>query len=135
MKKLIAAGLVIVRDGRLILTRKKGKEIYKLPGGKLEEDESLEECAVREFEEETGLVGKIIGKYTTMILDRNPETWEEMRIELYHFKGEILNRKGEELFYEHGEHEVAWLEIDKIKNGMYAVAPNVLFVIEKEKLA
>lgn len=134
MKKLIAAGLVIVRDGRLILTRKKGKEMYKIPGGKPERDESLEECAVREFEEETGLDGKVVGNYKTMVLDKNTETGEEMRIELHHFRGEILNRKKVKLFYEHGEHEVAWPEIRKIRAGEYTVAPNVLFVIEKEKL-
>jgi ADP-ribose pyrophosphatase YjhB (NUDIX family) len=134
MKKLVAAGLVITKDGKLILTRKKGKEMYKIPGGKPEEGESLEECAIREFEEETGFAGKIVGKYETMVLDKNPETGEEMGIELYHFKGEILSREKRKLSYEHGEHEVAWLEIEKIKKGEYDVAPNVMFVIEKEKL-
>ncbi len=51
-----AAGGVLFRksDGvtEILLIRRNG--VWDLPKGKLEEDESIEECAVREMEEEVG---------------------------------------------------------------------------------
>jgi 8-oxo-dGTP pyrophosphatase MutT (NUDIX family) len=48
-----AGGLVENESGDLLLIFRRGK--WDLPKGKLEKDESLEECAVREVQEETGL--------------------------------------------------------------------------------
>jgi len=48
-----AGGLVENETGQVLLIFRRGK--WDLPKGKLEEGESLEECAVREVEEETGL--------------------------------------------------------------------------------
>lgn len=61
MMKIKAAGGVIVRKnhgskGRqkeVLLIRRNG--VWDLPKGKLEESESIEECAIREVEEETGV--------------------------------------------------------------------------------
>lgn len=61
MIKLKAAGGVVVRENResnqkaveALLIRRNG--VWDLPKGKLEEDESIEECAIREVEEETGI--------------------------------------------------------------------------------
>jgi 8-oxo-dGTP pyrophosphatase MutT (NUDIX family) len=56
-KKLVwiqaAGGLVHTEDNDLLLIFRKGK--WDLPKGKLDEGESLENCAVREVAEETGL--------------------------------------------------------------------------------
>ena len=51
-----AAVIIIDRDRILLLRRiKKGKEYYVIPGGTIEDDEKLEETAVREIKEETNL--------------------------------------------------------------------------------
>jgi 8-oxo-dGTP pyrophosphatase MutT (NUDIX family) len=50
---LAAGGLVRNEDEEILLIFRKGK--WDLPKGKLEKGESLEKCAVREVEEETGL--------------------------------------------------------------------------------
>jgi mutator protein MutT len=54
----VTAGLIF-RDGRLLLTKRpQGKHLagfWEFPGGKQEENESLEACLEREIKEELGL--------------------------------------------------------------------------------
>ncbi len=60
----IRVGTVVERDGTLLLVRheKPGREPYwVLPGGRLEPDETIPECAERELMEETGLEGRFAG--------------------------------------------------------------------------
>jgi mutator protein MutT len=45
---------VVIRDGQVMLLHNERKE-WELPGGKLEPDESPEQCVVREIYEELGL--------------------------------------------------------------------------------
>lgn len=52
-KILAAGGLVIAAPDQMMLIFRKGK--WDLPKGKLDDGETLEACAVREIEEETGV--------------------------------------------------------------------------------
>ena len=54
-----AAGGVILRDGLVLLVHRPEYDDWTLPKGKLDKDESWEEGALREVEEETGLVCEI----------------------------------------------------------------------------
>lgn len=70
-----AGGLVQSDNGNLLLIYRKGK--WDLPKGKLDEGETLEECAVREVSEETGLEGlqliRSLGTtYHTYVQDGEP---------------------------------------------------------------
>ncbi len=56
---MVGVGIVVLSgDGRVLLAERRGERprVFALPGGRLEGGESLEECAVRELREETGLV-------------------------------------------------------------------------------
>ena len=56
---MLTADCVVVRSGSEVLLVRRGGEPFKgcwaLPGGFMEMDETIEHCAVRELEEETGL--------------------------------------------------------------------------------
>jgi 8-oxo-dGTP diphosphatase len=58
------AGVIIIRDGRILLLQrhKYGLYYYLVPGGGVEEGETVEEAAVREAREETGLEVTLAGK-------------------------------------------------------------------------
>jgi 8-oxo-dGTP diphosphatase len=46
---------VLVRDGRLLVARNHGRDLFYLPGGRRERDESDSETLVREAREELGV--------------------------------------------------------------------------------
>jgi 8-oxo-dGTP diphosphatase len=53
------AAAVVVQDGRVLLVRRRiaeGALLWQFPAGKIESDEVPEEAAVRETQEETGLL-------------------------------------------------------------------------------
>lgn len=130
MKKIVAAGPVIISEGRLLVAHDGKDDFFKIPGGKPNDGESLEDCVHRELKEETGYDCKILGKLSTKYLKKKPGTDEEIDIELYHFRAEILGEvKSYEAFY-HNNHHVHWLPVSDIKNGKYDVAPNIDFLIE-----
>lgn len=54
-----AASVAIVREGRVLLIKRAYapyQHLWTLPGGRIEPDESIEQCAIREIAEEVGLV-------------------------------------------------------------------------------
>jgi 8-oxo-dGTP diphosphatase len=58
--------IVFNKEGKILLVKRKDYPIWDLPGGRLEEYETLENCAIRETEEETGYKTKVnrkIGEY------------------------------------------------------------------------
>jgi len=61
----VGVGVIIWRNNRILLGQRigsHGAETWATPGGHLEVDESIEECAQREVLEETGLVVNSVTK-------------------------------------------------------------------------
>jgi ADP-ribose pyrophosphatase YjhB (NUDIX family) len=60
---LVPSTTVAVRDelGRLLLIHKIDNDLWALPGGAMELGESVAEAAIREVEEETGVVVQLVG--------------------------------------------------------------------------
>jgi ADP-ribose pyrophosphatase YjhB (NUDIX family) len=53
-----ASSAILIRDGRLLLVRRKFPPsgfMFAFPGGRAEAEETPEETAIREFQEETGI--------------------------------------------------------------------------------
>ena len=50
-----AGGVVVDDDGRLLVVHRPRYDDWTFPKGKLDKGETLEECALREVEEETGV--------------------------------------------------------------------------------
>jgi len=59
----VRVGVVVIHENRLLLLRQNDRPFWVLPGGTLEPDESLADCARREIQEETSLdiiVGRLL---------------------------------------------------------------------------
>ncbi|MFF9016357.1 NUDIX domain-containing protein [Streptomyces sp. NPDC014870] len=65
---VVAASAVVTdEDGRVLLQRRRDNDLWALPGGAMDMDDSLPGAAVREVKEETGLdveITGLIGTYT-----------------------------------------------------------------------
>ncbi|MFD2969637.1 NUDIX hydrolase [Sphingobacterium bambusae] len=55
-KQLPTAGLLVVREDRLLLAFSRNKQAWYLPGGKIDAGETAKEALLREIEEELGVV-------------------------------------------------------------------------------
>jgi 8-oxo-dGTP diphosphatase len=53
--EVLAAGGLVLRDGRVAVVHRPRYDDWSLPKGKLDEGETFEDAALREVEEETGL--------------------------------------------------------------------------------
>ena len=81
-----AAAVAVVHEGQVLLVKRRDSGKWTLPGGTLEFDETMEQCAVRELREETGLdvrTAGVIGIYTdprTLIAYSDGEVRREFTI-------------------------------------------------------
>ncbi|VVB97992.1 ADP-ribose pyrophosphatase [uncultured archaeon] len=66
----IAADAVVIKDGKILLVKRDTEPFrgfWALPGGRLEGDETLEQCCTREAKEESGIdveIVRLIGIYS-----------------------------------------------------------------------
>lgn len=68
-----AGGLVFNPENELLMIYRRG--VWDLPKGKLDEGETIEQCAVREVEEETGLRNIRLGKFIGITNHQYFDTW------------------------------------------------------------
>ncbi len=128
-KYIIASGPVIIEAGKLLVNKDDKDPFYKLPGGTVEGDESLEEACHRETKEENNGEIEIVKPLNPMILWKNPKTNEPMTILLIHYLAKLKNK--DKIKPIPPIKEVKWLSIAEIKSGKHNVAPNIKFLIEK----
>jgi len=65
----LAVIVAVIQDDKVLLTKREDFEVWCLPGGGVEEGESLAEAGIREVKEETGLdveLTRLVGVYSRM---------------------------------------------------------------------
>jgi ADP-ribose pyrophosphatase YjhB (NUDIX family) len=65
----LAVNVAVIHEGQVLLTKREDFEVWCLPGGQVEEGESLAQAAIRETKEETGLdveLTRLVGVYSRL---------------------------------------------------------------------
>lgn len=118
MKKTARA--IIINDNKLLVffrrKKKDGKVItyYAIPGGHLEDNETLEMTCIREIKEELNLDVEIVDYLGSIVVDSQEEYYYYVNItggELC-FGGEELERNCEDNYY-----EIRWISLNEIDNS------------------
>lgn len=65
-KRRVACRGIMMLDDKILLTYETNTEQWFIPGGGLENDETLEKCCIREMEEETGCIVKTREQFLTI---------------------------------------------------------------------
>ena len=126
-----AGGLVLNEKKELLMIFRRGK--WDLPKGKLDKGETLEQCAVREVEEETGLhqielLAPLLITYHTY--------HEGTKFILKESHWYTMNVKGHQQLIPQTEediHEIKWVTLDEAGKLFPDCFPSVVDVIEKHK--
>lgn len=130
---IVAAGPVIIEDGKVLLNKHGEDKFWKFLGGRVEEADfsdpemTLEKACGREAKEENGSDIEIIRPLKPMMMPKpgSPDTW----VVLIHF---LAKRKGE-MKLGADIKECREFEVEKILAGGYPdeqFAPNVIPVLK-----
>ena len=112
------AGIILIKDSKLALMERHraGKRYFAFPGGGVDEGESPQETAIREAEEELGILVEIKQKVAEVIFNGNTQ---------YYFlaekiSGEFGSGTGEEYGEynpAHGTYHPLWMPLADVSNN------------------
>ena len=134
-KKIIAAGGLVFNDkNELLMIFRRGK--WDLPKGKLDEGEDIEECAVREVKEETGLENVSIENFTGLTFHEYFDTHlnEDVRKETHWYK---MKAKGMQALIPQTEEDIEiieWVDAKHIPGKLENSYANIVEIIQKSAI-
>lgn len=129
-KRIIAAGgLVTNEKNEVLMIFRRG--FWDLPKGKLDKGESIEACALREVQEETGLKTIHLGKFITITLHEYFDTYlnKEAIKESHWYHMSIL---GEPLLVPQTEEDITqikWVPLKELPDHFAKTYSNIIDVI------
>ena len=131
-KKIIAAGGLVVNDKEaLLMIFRRGK--WDLPKGKLDEGEKIEDCAVREVKEETGLKKIFLISFTGLTYHEyfDPHLMQDVLKETHWFK---MHAPGKQKLLPQSEEDIEkidWVDAKYLKEKLSNSYPNIVEIIQK----
>lgn len=125
---------ILINNEELLLLKKPRRGWYAIPGGKMEQGETIKEGAVREFKEETGLqvvAPKLAGVFTFLIYNDKRELVREWMMFTFvsnSYRGTIAS------YCDEGELE--WIKQEQIMNIPMAEGDKQIFehVLSSEEI-
>lgn len=129
VKIVAAGGIVQNEEGKILLQYRRGK--WDLPKGKIDEGEAIEECAIREVEEETGLQNIELGELVGITHHQYIERGENIDKETYWFAMKV---SGDQMLIPQTDEdilELRWVAENELEYYLSNTFPNIVEIIEK----
>lgn len=119
----VSGGVITRSDGKILLAQRRKGSIFELlwefPGGKCEINETLQECLIREIDEELG-IDISVGKF----IDKVDFTHKDKLYSLHIFFATCQNHHHTKM----NSHEnIVWIDIDELQN--FDIVQNDLLII------
>ncbi len=120
----VGIGVFVIHENKILFGERinaHGAGTWGLPGGHLEFGESPEECAVRELEEEAGLVAKevIAGPWTNDFFEIEGKHYVTLYMIVPRFEGTpVVNEPGKCLQWK-------WFECEKLPSPLFLCLSNL----------
>lgn len=125
-----AGGLVENEKGELLLIFRLDK--WDLPKGKLDKGETLEECAVREIQEETGIQKVQLRKKITVTYHTYDEYGKHILKESHWYKMKASSKEKIIPQTEENIAEIIWVKKDKLDKYLLNTYPSILDVLKMD---
>jgi 8-oxo-dGTP pyrophosphatase MutT (NUDIX family) len=128
--KIVAAGGIVANDEKKILFQfRRGK--WDLPKGKLEDGEAIEECAVREVEEETGLQKVQLGELVGTTYHVYAENGNDIEKETYWYAMKVSGEQRLVPQVEEDITELRWVSENELQEYLSNTYQNIEEIVEK----
>lgn len=122
-------GLVVNEKQEILLIFRRGK--WDMPKGKLDDHETIEQCSVREVEEETGLKNVQLDEALTITYHTYHEGSKFILKESHWYTMHVSGQQQLEPQKEEGIDQVIWVSKEELADYRDKVFPSVAGVIEK----
>ncbi|MEK6952465.1 MAG: NUDIX hydrolase [Nanoarchaeota archaeon] len=121
----VGVGVIIIKDNKVLFGQRKnshGEDTWSVPGGHLEFNESIEECAKREVFEETGIEIKNlkIGPFTNDIFKEEEKHYITIYVVADYDSGEVKVKEPDRMI------EWSWFSWDNLPNPLFKPIENLL---------
>ena len=134
-RKIIAAGgLVTNQQEELLMIFRRGK--WDLPKGKLDKGETIEDCAVREVEEETGIRNIQLGRLIAITYHDyfDARIKQDVTKESHWYAMKILNEQKLIPQTEEDITDIKWVNEIDLKKCLKNSYPNIIEIVAKWKM-
>lgn len=129
-EKIIAGGGVIINEkGEILFMFRRGK--WDLPKGKIEEGEKIEQCAIREVNEETGLKNIELGELIDITVHYYTENKTTIKKETHWFAMKISGDQPLVPQTEEDITELKWVGFDDLQKYLSNSYNNVRDMMAK----
>lgn len=123
-----AGGIVLNEKSEILFMLRRGK--WDLPKGKLDKEESLEQCAIRETTEETGLQNVKIKKHILTTFHTYDENGKHLLKETYWY---LLFVEGNQILIPQATEQIVsleWVSADSLGKYLQNTYPSIVDVLK-----